>query len=156
LRYRLPSGVSRLQLMPVLDPVLAHFPAPEDLLAVELAVEVNQPLLESLEDAADLLQLEQVVVDLVRDGVDLAAQLDLLGRLAPVGLRLRRDQLVARHEVAPLRVQRHDVGDDALHERKLTIGISETEILAGHKTNIRGNAKDIRGKAKARRTDAPR
>src|SRR5438093_7743760 len=64
--------------MPVLDPVLAHFPTPEDLLAVELAVEVHQSLFEPLEHAADLLELEQVVVDLPGDRLDLVPQLQLL------------------------------------------------------------------------------
>src|SRR5438105_2159975 len=135
--------------MPVLNPVFSNFPAPEDFFVVQLAVEIHQPLLESLEHAADLLQLDQVVVDLVSDGVDLAAQVDLLRRLAPVGLGLRRDELVARHQIAPLGVQRDDVGDDALHKGKRTIGFDESKILAGHKSNIRGNAK-------ARRTDAQR
>src|SRR2546428_12784287 len=126
--------------MPVLDPVLAHFPTPEDFFVVQLAVEIHQPLLEPLEHAADLLQLEQVVVDLVSDGVDLAAQVDLLRRLAPVGLGLGCNELVARHQIAPLRVQRHAVGDDALHERKRTIGFCESEILTGHNDNIRGKS----------------
>jgi hypothetical protein len=118
--------------MPVVDPVLALLPAPEDVPAVELAVEVHQPLVEPLEHATDLLELEQIVVDLVRHRFDLGAEPDLLGRLAPFGLGLRRDELVAGHEIAPLWVQRDDIGHDPLDERERTVCFGEREVLARH------------------------
>src|SRR5438309_2343602 len=69
--------------MPVFYPVLSLLPAPEDFSAVQLAVEIDQPVLEPLEHAPDLLQLEQVVLDLARDRLDGAAQVELLLRLVP-------------------------------------------------------------------------
>ena len=50
----------------MLDAFLAQLPAPEDVPAVELAVEIHQPLLHPFEHAADLLQLDDEVVDLAR------------------------------------------------------------------------------------------
>ena len=44
--------------MPVLDALLARLPAPEDVAPVELAVEVHQSLVEPLEYAPDLLELQ--------------------------------------------------------------------------------------------------
>src|SRR5437879_7599691 len=67
--------------MPVVYPVLSPFPAPEDFLAIELAVEVHQPLLEPLEHAADLAELDQVIIDLTGDRLDLGAQRHLLGQI---------------------------------------------------------------------------
>src|SRR6266487_3249730 len=104
--------------MPVLDFLFALLPAPEYFLAVELAVEVHQPLLEAFEYTPDLLQLAQEIVDPPRDLVDAGAQPHLLGRVAPFGM------------------QRHQIGDDALHERQRAIGFSEGEILAGHGIKI--------------------
>src|SRR5436309_14872862 len=104
--------------MPVVYPVLSPFPAPEDFLAIELAVEVHQPLLEPLEHAADLAELNQVIIDLTRDRLDLGAQRHLLGRLAPPGFRLRRYDLVTAHQVAPLGMQGDGVGHDALRDGK--------------------------------------
>src|SRR5437870_12557651 len=128
-------------------PIFSLFPAPEYLFAVELAVEIHQPLLEPLEQASDLLELAEIVVDPPRHLVDAGAQPHLLGRLAPFRSRLRRHQLVLLHQVAPLGMEGHEIGDDALHERQSTIRFGESKILARHSTNIRGNAK-------ARRTDA--
>src|ERR1043166_8098246 len=132
-RHWLPSGVSGVQLMPVLDFFFTLLPAPEDFLAVELAVEVHQPLLEALEYTADLLQLAQEIVDPPRHLVDAGAQPQLLGRLAPFGPRLRRHQLVLVHQIAPFGMQRHQIGDDALHERQSTIGFAESKVFAGHR-----------------------
>src|SRR5881628_3232515 len=42
-RDRLPASVSRLQIMPELDPRFALFPAPEYLSPLELPVEVHEP-----------------------------------------------------------------------------------------------------------------
>src|SRR5437899_11086494 len=111
--------------MPVVYPVLAQLPAPEDFPAVQLAIEIDEPLLEPLEHAADLLQLEQVVLDLARDGLDCAAQVELLLRLAPVGPRLRGGELVLVDQVTPLRVERRNVGHPSLHEREGLVGFSE-------------------------------
>src|SRR6266487_32109 len=58
--------------MPVLDFLFALLPAPEYFLAVELAVEVHQPLLEAFEYTPDLLELAQEIVDPPRDLVDAA------------------------------------------------------------------------------------
>src|SRR5256712_8236456 len=113
--------------MPVVYPVFSLLPAPEDLPSVQLAVEIDEPLLEPLEHAADLLQLEQVVLDLARDGFDFGAQVELLLRLAPVGPRLRGGELVLVDEVAPLGMQGGDVGDDPLDEREGAVGFGKGE-----------------------------
>src|SRR5436853_1053498 len=109
-RHWLPPGISRLQIMPVVYPVFSLLPAPKDLPSIELAVEIDQPLLEPLEHAADLLQLEQVVLDLARDGFDCAAPVELLLRLAPVGPRLRGGELVLVDQVTPLGMESGNVG----------------------------------------------
>src|SRR5882762_2541157 len=108
----------------MLDPLFALFPAPEYFFPVELAVKVDQSRLEPLEHAADLIELEQEVTDLARDVVDAAAQRELLGRLAPFRSGLRGDQLILRHQIAPLGMKGDQVGDDTLHQRKRSIGFS--------------------------------
>src|ERR1700704_1529168 len=115
--------------MPELDPFLALLPAPEYFLPVQLAVEVDESRLEPLEHAPDLLELEQEIVDLPRHVVDAAAQRELLGRLAPLGPGLRGDELILRHEIAPVRMEGDQVGDDALHQRKSTVGFGERKVL---------------------------
>jgi len=62
----------------VRDPVLAQFPAPQNLAVLEFSVEVHEPLLEALELAADLLQLDEAGVDLAGDVVDLGLEAELL------------------------------------------------------------------------------
>src|SRR3989442_4530812 len=116
--YGLAAGVAGLKVVPVVYSVFSLLPAPEDFPAVQLAVEIDQPLLEPLEHAADLLQLEQVVLDLARDGLDCAAQVELLLRLAPVWPRLRGGELVLVDQVAPLAVKGGNVGHYPLHERE--------------------------------------
>src|SRR6267378_1632680 len=123
--YGLAAGVPGLQVMPVVYSVLSLLPAPEDLSSIELAVEIDQPVLEPLEHAADLLQLEQVVLDLARDGFDGAAQVKLLLRLTPVGPRLRGGEFVLVDQVTPLRVERGNVGHYPLHEREGAVGFGE-------------------------------
>src|SRR2546428_5330799 len=127
---RLPPRVSRLHFMPELDAFLALLPAPEYLLPVQLAVEVHESRLESLEHAADLVELEQEIVDLARDIVDAAAQGELFGRLAPLGPRLRGHELVLRHQIAPLEMKGDQVGDDTLHQWKSPIAVVEGEVLS--------------------------
>src|SRR2546425_12819322 len=118
--------------MPVVYSVFSLLPAPEDFPAVELAVEIDQPVLKPLEHAADLLQLEQVVLDLVRDRLDCAAQVELLFRLTPVGPRLSGGELVLVDQVAPLGLERGNVGNHSLDERQRTVGFGEREILTEH------------------------
>src|SRR5260221_12838954 len=113
----------------MLDAFFTDLPAPEHFLAVELSVEVDQSRLEPLEHAADLIELEQEVIDLARDVVDAAPQGELLGRLAPFGSGLRGDELVLRHEIAPLRMEGDQVGDDTLHQGERTVCFSEREVL---------------------------
>src|SRR2546428_4286496 len=122
--------------MPLVYPFLALFPAPEYLFPIQLAVEVDQSRLEPLDHAPDLLELEQELVDLARDVVDAAAQRGLVGRFAPFGSSLRRHELVLRHEITPGRVERDQVGDDALDERESTIGFGEGEVLSGTRRNL--------------------
>src|SRR2546422_526021 len=122
--YGLSSPVPRFQIVPELDPLFPLFPTPKDLLPVELSVEVDEPRFESLEHAPDLLELEHELVNLARDVVDAAAQRELVGRFAPLGSSLSRDELVLRHEITPGRVERDQIGDDALDEREGTIGFS--------------------------------
>src|SRR3989442_9229517 len=131
----LPTGIPGSDVMPVVDPVFARFPAPVDLAPVELAVEVHEPHVEPLEHAADLLQLEQGVVDAGGDVLHGAPQRELLLRFAPIGLRLGSGELVAGHQLAPLRVQGADVGDDPLDEGKGAVGFGESEILR-HGNNL--------------------
>src|SRR3989449_11283380 len=121
--------------MPVVYPLFRSLPAPEDLPSIQLAVEIDEPLLEPLEHAADLLQLEQVVLDLTRDGLDCAPQLELLLRLPPVGPRLRGGELVLVDQVAPLGMESRDVGHHSLNERQRAVGFGEGEVLAGHDSN---------------------
>src|SRR5437879_8881655 len=118
-------------------PVLSLLPAPEDFPAVQLAVEIDEPLLEPLEHAADLLQLQQVVLDLARDGFDFGAQVELLLRLDPVGPRLRGGELVLVDKVAPLGMEGRDVGHDPLHDGKRTVSVGEGKILTGHEDNLK-------------------
>src|SRR5437867_3010702 len=122
--------------MPELDPFLTLLPAPEYFLPVQLAVEVHQSRLESLEYAADLVELEQEIVDLARDVVDAAAQRELLGRLAPLGSGLRGGELVLRHQIAPVRMERDQVGDDTLDEGERTVRFGKSEVFARHGTNL--------------------
>src|SRR5581483_1652306 len=131
-RDRPPARVSRREFVPVLDALLAVPPAPEHVAPLELPVEVHQPGLEPLEHAADLLELEQIAVDLARHRVNAAPQRELLLRLAPLGPRPRRRELVAMHQLAPLRVARHDVAHDTPHERQRAVRLGEREILARH------------------------
>src|SRR2546427_2497339 len=130
--YGLAAGVAGLKVVPVVYSVFSLLPAPEDLPSIELAVEIDEPLLEPLEYAADLLQLEQVVLDLARDGLDCAAQVELLLRLAPVGPRLRGGELVLIDEVAPFGMESGNVGNHSLNEREGAVGFGEREILTGH------------------------
>src|SRR6266568_1703772 len=134
--YRLASRVSRFQIVPELNPLFPLFPTPKDLLTVELTVEVHQSRLESLEHAADLLELEQELVDLARDVVDAAAQRELVGRFAPFGSSLRRHELVLRHEITPGRVERDQIGDDALDQGESTVGFCKSKVFARHGTNL--------------------
>jgi len=114
-------------------PVLTLLPAPEYFFPVQLPIEVDEPRLEPLEHAADLLELEQEIVDLTRDVLDTAAQRELLGRFAPLGPGLRGDELVLRDQIAPVRMEGDEVGDDTLHEGERTIGFGQSEILSGHR-----------------------
>ena len=122
--------------MPKLDPFLPLLPAPEYFFPIQLSVEVDQSRLEPLEHAADLLELEQELVDLARDVVDASAQRELVGRFAPFGSSLGRHELVLRHEITPGRVERDQIGDNALDEREGTIGFGEGEVLSGHRRKI--------------------
>ena len=119
-------------------PVLALLPAPEYFFPVQFAVEVHESRLESLEYAADLIELEQEIIDLARDIVDAAAQRELFGRLAPLGPRLRGYELVLRHQIAPLGMEGDQVGDDTLDQGERTVGFGEGEVLSGHIENLLG------------------
>src|SRR5256885_14409460 len=141
--------------MPVLDFLFALLPAPEYFLAIELAVKIHQSLLESFEHAADLLELAEVVVDPARHLVDAAAQPHLLCRLAPFRPRLRGHQLVLVHQVAPFGMQRHQIGDDALHERQRAIGFGEGKIFAGHGIKIDGETGRRRAAVRMERVVRP-
>src|SRR5256712_9425275 len=136
--YGLAAGVAGLKVVPVVYSVFSLLPAPEDLPPIELAVEIDQPVLEPLEHAADLLQLEQVVLDLVRDRLDCAAQVELLFRLAPIGPRLSGGELVLVDQVAPLGMEGRDVGDDPPHEREGPVGFGEAEVLVRHDGSYAG------------------
>src|SRR6185312_13641849 len=85
---------------------------------------------EALELAADLLELAEEVVDLRGHRVDLVFEIELLLRLAPLGTRLRRDELL------PLRVDHHDVLHDALDQRQRAIRFGECEELPAHANTI--------------------
>src|SRR5258706_14307679 len=88
-RKRLPAFEARLELVPMRDPVLAQLPAPQDLALAQAAVEIDEPLVEALELAADLLELAQIAVDLPGRRVDLGLQAELLPRRAPLRTSLR-------------------------------------------------------------------
>src|SRR2546426_7389415 len=124
--------------MPMIDAFFSDLPAPEHLLAVELSVEVDESRLEPLEHAADLVELDQEITDLARDVVDAAAQGELLGRLAPFGSGLCGDELILRHEIAPLGMEGDQVRDDALDEGERTIGFSQREVFPRHENNLLG------------------
>src|SRR2546428_13805075 len=91
--------------MPMLDAFLTDLPAPEHLFPVQLAVKVDQSRLEALEHAADLVELEQEIIDLPRDGLDTGAQRELLGRLAQFGAGLRVDEVVMGLMIVPPRME---------------------------------------------------
>src|SRR2546429_5671439 len=98
--------------MPMLDLLFALLPAPEYFSPIELAVKVDQSRVESLEHAADLLELEQEIVDLARDVVDAAPQRELLGRLAPFGSGLRGAELGLPHQIGPLGMDSDQAAQD--------------------------------------------
>ena len=129
-------SVSRLELVPVFDLLFALLPAPEYFFPVQLPIEVDEPRLEPLEHAADPLELEQEIVDLARDVLDTTAQRELLGRLAPFGPGLRGDELVLRDQIAPVRMERDEIGYDPLYKRQGTVRFSEREVFARHGTNL--------------------
>src|SRR5438445_1509654 len=131
-RNRLPAAISGFELMPMLDPVFPSLPAPEDISPLELAVEIDQSLIEPLEHAADLRELGEIAIDLARHVADAAAQLHLLRRLAPFRLRLRNEELVLGHEIAPLGMEGQDVGHDPLYEGERSVGFRQREVLTGH------------------------
>src|SRR3989449_7875961 len=139
-RNRLPAGISGFEFMPMLDPVFPGLPAPEDISPLELAVEIDQSLIEPLEHTADLRELGEIAIDLARHVADAAAQLHLLRRLAPFRLRLRDEELVLGHEIAPLGMEGQDVGYDPLDQGERPVGFRQREVLTGHGDNIRGNA----------------
>ena len=64
--------------MPVLDPLLAHPPAEKDGAVVPQRIEIHQAGLEPLEDAADRLQLLEILVDAIGVTSDLLARGDQL------------------------------------------------------------------------------
>src|SRR5262245_2574047 len=106
-------------------------PAPEDVAAIELAVEVDETELRVFQDAADTSELFVAFGDPARDGLDLALQLELLGGFAPLGIGAGGEELMAVHEIAPLRIQRRDVRNDAADERQSALGFGDGEI-PGH------------------------
>jgi len=120
----------------MLDALFAHLPAPKHLFAVQLAVKVDQSRVEPLEHAADLIELEQEIIDLARDVLDAAAQSELVGRLAPFGAGLSGHEFILGHEIAPLRMERDQIGDDPLYEREGTICFGEAKVFARHGTNL--------------------
>src|SRR5262249_51117855 len=117
--------------MPVADALFAVLPAPEDVAAVQLAVEVDQADLRILEDAADAIELLVAVGNLARNGLDLVLQIELLGRLAPLGIGAGGQELVTVDEIAPLWVERGDIRDDAADERQCPLCLGDGEVL-GH------------------------
>src|SRR5439155_23997794 len=113
--------------MPMAYSLLALLPAPEDLSTVQLAVEIDQTFVEPLEDAANLLQLLEIISDLARHVIDAAAQVELLRRFAPFGFGLSGNELVLTDEIAPLGMQRGDIGDDAADERESLVGFGDSK-----------------------------
>src|SRR5437016_4931391 len=113
------------------DAVFAVLPAPEYFAPVELAVEIDQSFVEAFEDAADFLELLQIISDFARDVVDTSAEVELFGRFAPFGLGLSGDEFVLADEIAPLGMQRGDIRDDAADERESLVGFGDSEE-AGH------------------------
>src|SRR5207253_6021821 len=120
--------------MPVLDLFLTDLPAPEYFFPVQLPIKVDEPRLEPLEHAADPLELEQEIVDLARDVLDTTAQRELLGRLAPFGPGLRGDELVLRDQIAPLRMERDEVGHNPPYQRQGTVRLGKSKIFARHRS----------------------
>ena len=118
------------------DPLLAELPAPQDFPLVEPGVEVDEPLVEPLEFAADPLQLAEKLVDPGGDGIHLRLERELLLRFPPLGPGLRGDELILRHEILPLRIDRHDVLHHSFHEGQGAIGLGEGEKLVGHEDNL--------------------
>ena len=116
-------------LVPVRDALFALLPAPENVAAVELAVEVHQAELGILEDAADAIQLLDAIVDAPSDGFDLALEIELLGRLSPIGMGRSGQELVAVDEIAPLGKKGRDIRDDATDEGQSAIGFGDGEVF---------------------------
>src|SRR5207244_9624509 len=115
--------------MPVFDALLARLPAPEHLPPVELAVEVDESFIEALEHAADLVELEQIIVDLPSNVLDASPERELLRRFAPFGTSAGGDDFVTCDQIAPLRVKGNQIGDDAPNEGQRAVGFGEGEIL---------------------------
>lgn len=111
----MPAREAGLDIVPVLDPLFALFPAPEHIAAVELAVEIDQTLLESLEHATHRLELGKVCRDAARDVLDATAQRELFGRFAPLGAGLGGGEFILRDELAPLWIESSDVRDYLPH-----------------------------------------
>src|SRR5207247_10263977 len=133
---RLAARAAGLPPGPVTDPLFTLLPAPEPLAAVELAVEIDEAFLEALEDAADLLELDQVAIDLPRHCLDLHAQVHLLGGLTPLGIRLGSDELVTIDEIAPDRMEGGNVRHDFPHQGQGAVGVVEGEVFLGHRSNL--------------------
>src|SRR5690606_16258948 len=82
---------------------------------------------EPLEQAADLLELLDVAVDLLRAAVDLRAQ--LLEPLLDAGIERRAGELLEAAELGLERgILRDDVLDDAAHERERPVGLFDGEV----------------------------
>lgn len=107
------AGEPGLDLVPVLDPILALLPAPEHIAAVQLAVEIDQALLKSLEHATDSLELGQIVRNTARDVLDARAQSELIGGLAPLGTSLSGGEFIPIDQLSPFGIQRSDVSNYA-------------------------------------------
>ena len=81
---------------------------------------------------SDITALHPKWRDLVYKYELAAAQVELLFRLAPVGPRLSGSELVLVDQVAPLGMERGNVGNHSLDERQRLVGFGEGEILARH------------------------
>src|SRR5439155_16282521 len=82
------------------------------------------------------LELEQESVYQAADVLDARAQRWLLGRLAPSRPGLRGDELVLRHQIAPVTMKGDEIGYDPIYKGQGTVRFSEREVFARHGTNL--------------------
>src|SRR6185312_16880279 len=99
------------------DPVLTQSPAEENGAIVPQGIEIHQPALKALEDAADGLELLQILVDAIGVTGDLFPGRDQLLSLAPLRAGSAGEDLEPAHRRAPRGVLHREIRDHPTDQR---------------------------------------